>query len=145
MNRHNHKWSWLLALGLLLAFFLVKAPVEGGGSGGSNTLNITGVTSPTQYNMFAYVNGTATSSGAPPTFQAWFVNSDGVEFDAPIVSTTWNLSAWELKLYPGNLPPQFAHYRVKVKATFSGGQALYDISGDYPVPTCQNQVCYPPG
>jgi hypothetical protein len=139
MNHRNRRWSWLLGLGLILALFIIKAPVEGG----VNSLNISFVTSPTSTDSFGYVNGTANYSGAPPTFTVELINiEDRLDvYGAPVVTTTWlSSTSWQLKLDVSNLPD--GEYFVRVTGTFSNGQVLVRVSdpgnGE---PDCTETLC----
>jgi hypothetical protein len=140
MNRHNRRWSWLLALGLLLALFMVKSPVEGDNN--PQTFNIVYVTSPTPQDAAGYIEGTAVYNGAPPTFTVELidVNYNKNIYSAPVVDTTWlDSSNWEVKLNLTNVPN--GEYWVRVRAQFSNGLVIVKTHLGNGEPECGVTLC----
>jgi hypothetical protein len=141
MNRHNYKWNWLLALGLILFLIIVQTPVEGA----SEKLAITGVDA-TAMGTVIYTTGTATYTGAPPTFTARFLKVGDLEkaYDVTITSTTWDTPTdWRLGILLAGIPN--GRYLVEVTGTFSSGHQLVDVSEPaHFVPVCNGQVCTEP-
>ena len=138
MNRRYHKWHWLLVLWLILALFVVKAPVEGG----SQTLTYTSLTSPTDIEIHGKVRGTATYTGAPPTFTAELIDIyDTSEIHSvPVVEMRWfDANHWEVELDVDNVHP--GHYQVKLTAAFSPGRLTVYSAEPGELPDCSTYMC----
>jgi hypothetical protein len=139
MNRR--KWNWWLVVGLMLALFMVKAPVEGGNNG--PTLNVTGIGYPMLDIDVAYIYGTATYTGAPPTFEVELTEKDTQAiYHSSVLATTWITStSWKLTIDTSGIPD--GQYLAEVTANFSTGQTRVDNSFSGGEPDCLNLVCVP--
>jgi hypothetical protein len=137
----RRKWNWLLVLGLILALFMVKSPVEGGNK---ETLNVTHIGYPQGDVELVYVYGTATYSGAPPTFAVALINyadSHDVHHSS-VLATTWITStSWRLTIDTNGLPD--GQYIAEVTATFSTSHTLVDNSFSGGEPDCLTLACQP--
>jgi hypothetical protein len=141
MNIRNRSWKWLLALGLIMALFLVTGSTEV--RAGNTYINITEITSPTGRPDLGWVEGTTNVTGTP-TFTVQFLDAEGPASPLPgtVVETVWiTPTHWKLTVTePANMPG--GHYNVKVIATYPNNVTLTDTSTPgQGTPDCSNTWC----